>query len=123
MTGEARPFPKAQQLARGERRYRRKVAGPKQWQAIIAEKGSACRLFGLAWSDPDFDRDCWGATEYHHLVPRDRGGDDTADNIVPLCQKHHALVTAQHVATTFVLVTTLSEAESAYLSSRGGGRS
>lgn len=25
-------------LARGERRYRRKVAGPKQWQAIIAAK-------------------------------------------------------------------------------------
>ena len=44
MTDEAKPYPKAQQLARGERRYRRKVASAKQWQRIAAEKQGPCRV-------------------------------------------------------------------------------
>jgi hypothetical protein len=42
MSGE--PYPKGKQLARGQRRYRRKVASPKQWQAIIAAKQGPCRV-------------------------------------------------------------------------------
>lgn len=78
MSGD--PFPKSRQLARGERRYRRKIASSKQWQSIIAAKGNECRI---GWVS------CWGEIQYHHLVSRQDGGDDTVDNIVPLCQYHH----------------------------------
>ena len=40
----ADPYPKSRQLARGERRYRRKVASAKQWQAIMAAKIGPCRV-------------------------------------------------------------------------------
>lgn len=41
------PHPKEAQLKTGRpRKYRRKVAGPKQWQALRSEKGDACRLAG-----------------------------------------------------------------------------
>lgn len=36
MNGDAMPRPKSAQLARGQRRYRRHVASPKQWQALQA---------------------------------------------------------------------------------------
>ena len=41
---DAKPYTKSQQLARGAKRYRRKVASPKQWQAIIAAKVGPCRV-------------------------------------------------------------------------------
>ena len=44
MTGDVTPFPKSVQLARGERRYKRKVASPKQWQAISEAKRGPCRV-------------------------------------------------------------------------------
>jgi len=78
----ADPFPKSRQLARGQRRYRRKVASPKQWQVIIDAKQGPCRSCGIP-----------GAIEFHHLVPRSLGGDDIADNIVPLCRPCHGHVT------------------------------
>lgn len=34
--------------------------------------------------------DCQGATEAHHIVTRGAGGDDSHDNVAPLCRKHHA---------------------------------
>jgi 5-methylcytosine-specific restriction endonuclease McrA len=102
----AEPFPKSRQLARGERRYRRKVASPKQWQAIIAEKGSACRLYG------GLPR---GDVEYHHLVPRSQGGDDVAANIVPLCRGCHVAVTTRDSGALQSLVFNLTDSERAYI--------
>jgi hypothetical protein len=81
--------PKSKQLARGERRYRRKVASPKQWQAIMAAKMGPCRVCeadGVPWH-PDY------GVAYHHLVSRQDGGDDVARNIVPVCFGHHDAIT------------------------------
>ena len=69
----ADPYPKTKQLARGERRYRRKVASPKQWAAIRADKLGKCRLCGYPRS-----------VQLHHLVSRAALGDDVADNLVSL---------------------------------------
>jgi 5-methylcytosine-specific restriction endonuclease McrA len=102
---EAKPYPKASQLARGERRYRRKVASPKQWQAIIAAKRGPCRVCGF------------GApyAEFHHLVPRDLGGDDVPDNIVPLGSSCHERVTRRVPVALRHLAESLTDAEYAYV--------
>lgn len=107
----AEPFPKSKQLARGERRYRRKVASPKQWQAIIAAKAGLCRLVRAA---------CEGPIQYHHLVPRVDGGDDVPENIVPLCQFHHDKITRRDTATQLSLLARLTAAERGYLKRKGG---
>jgi 5-methylcytosine-specific restriction endonuclease McrA len=107
----ADPYPKSRQLARGERRYRRKVASRKQWQAIIDEKGSRCRL-----------QLCGGVLspiEYHHVVSRSHGGDDVADNIVPLCAICHGMVT-RRVFPEASLADRLYEPERAYVVSKLG---
>lgn len=111
---EAKPYSKAQQLARGERRYRRKVASPKQWQAIIAAKGSRCRLqIG--------DDGCVGDwVHYHHVIPSGNGGDDTADNIVPLCDVHHSMLHDRIQLVVFELLSDLSDAEYAYAVGKAG---
>lgn len=106
----ADPYPKTRQLARGERRYRRKVASPKQWAAIRAEKGYACRLAPFGHQPPN----CWGAIEYHHLVSRGRFGDDVADNLVPLCRAHHLGVTNRGPSLQ-LLAEHLTDAEYAYV--------
>lgn len=111
---EAKPYSKAQQLARGERRYRRKVASPKQWQAIIAAKGSQCRL--RPWNNtPPLN------VQYHHLIPRDFGGDDVADNIVPLCQHDHRMVTERQPEHVRTFLAALTDAEYAYAVGKAGG--
>jgi len=78
------PYPKEKQLARGERRYRRKVAGGKRWQALWDEKRGPCRICGDVVSS---------LMELHHLVFRSHFGDDTADNLVPLCHGCHCAIT------------------------------
>jgi len=106
------PDPKSRTLARGERRYRRKVASPKQWQAIIAAKGSVCRLAKEGES-----RHRAEPVTYHHLVERDAPhfGDDVADNIVPLCGTDHTLVTDRHKLALYRLGESLTDAEYAYV--------
>lgn len=111
---EAKPYSKAQQLARGARRYRRKVASPKQWQAIIAAKGPQCRLAPWNITTPTLD------VQYHHLIPRDFGGDDVADNIVPLCQHDHDMVTRREPEHVRALLSSLSDAEYAYAVGKAG---
>lgn len=104
----AEPFPKSRQLARGERRYRRKVASPAQWQRIMEEKGATCRIAER------FDvHDTH--IEYHHLLSRAQGGDDVAANIVPLCESHHRLITTRSPYMLKVLAELLSDAEYAYI--------
>jgi 5-methylcytosine-specific restriction endonuclease McrA len=110
---EAKPYSKEAQLARGERRYRRKVASPKQWQAIIAAKRGPCRISAQMGAPV-------GAVEYHHLVPRDLGGDDVADNIVPLCSSCHARVTGRQPIALRLLAQSLTDAEYAYVIGKVG---
>jgi 5-methylcytosine-specific restriction endonuclease McrA len=108
MSGE--PFPKSRQLARGQKRYRRKVASPKQWQAISAAKVGPCRVCG----DPGKNGRMYGRIQLHHVVPREDGGDDVADNIVPLCPDCHQLVTGRAAPECRVLVAELTDAEYTY---------
>jgi 5-methylcytosine-specific restriction endonuclease McrA len=105
------------QLVRGERRYRRKVASPKQWQAIIAAKGGPCRVC----NDPASNGRVHGSIHFHHLVARARGGDDVADNIVPLCGDCHDLITRGNRVTARLLARTLTLEERRYVASKPGG--
>lgn len=100
MSGE--PFSKEQQLARGERRYHRKVASPKRWQAIIDAKGGPCRCCGAV------------PVTFHHLVPRAIGGSDCEANIVPLCSLCHEDVTRRDPMVCKALRLTLTDAEYSY---------
>ena len=101
MSGE--PYPKEMQLARGERRYLRKVASPKRWAAIADAKQGRCRICGAA-----------PPNELHHLVPRAIGGSDTESNIVPLCTGCHDLVTRRDPAACQKLRESFTDAEYAY---------
>jgi len=106
-----RPYPKASQLARGERRYRRKVASAKQWQRIAAEKQGPCRVC----RDPASNGSVHASIQFHHLVPRSQGGDDVADNIVPLCRDCHGLATIGTPIILGVLAANLLDSEYAYI--------
>ena len=111
MSGD--PYSKSRQLARGERRYRRKVASPKQWQAIRAEKCSGhCRICNIAAPA--------GGLDSHHLVARDRFGDDVPANIIGLCRDCHRGVELREPAHCRLLLTRLADAEYAYMVERGG---
>ena len=115
MSGE--PDPKSRSLARGERRYRRKVASPKQWQAIIDAKVGPCRVC----TRPASNGHGFGLIEFHHLVSRAQGGDDVEDNIVPLCSHHHELITfSPGGESTRALGSSLTDAEYAYVISKLG---
>ena len=114
---EAKPYPKSAQLARGERRYRRKVASPKQWQAIIAAKRGPCRACGWEFQVPG---GVHGGPQYHHIVSREDHGDDVEDNIAPLCQPCHDDVTRRDRHVGRALLASLSDAEYAYMIERGG---
>jgi hypothetical protein len=105
------PDPKSRSLARGERRYRRKVASPKQWQAIIAAKTGPCRLCVT----PSSNGHGFRPVTFHHLVPRGLGGDDVEDNIVPLCVFDHMFVTAREPDTLAALAASLTDSEYAYV--------
>lgn len=61
------------------KKYRRVVASRKQWEALRAERLGPCLLclwHGVAQELP---------SSLHHVVPRDRFGDDVAENLVSLC--------------------------------------
>jgi len=54
--------------------------------------------------------------EFHHLVSRAMGGDDIEDNIVPLCRRHHELVTfSPGGESTRALAASLTDSEYAYV--------
>lgn len=108
---DAKPYPKALQLAGAKKKYRRKVASRKQWEALRAEKGSACRVCGM--SNPSL-------LQLHHLVPRDFNGDDVADNLIPLCHDCHHGVTVREPAHSRLMLTRLSDAEYTYAVVRAG---
>ena len=113
---DAKPYTKESQLARGPRKYRRKVASPKQWQAIIAAKCEAgCRICKIP--PPLFDR---ARHDPHHLIPTDWHGDDVADNIIGLCRTCHGRIEVRHVTAVRLMLTRLSDAEYAYAVGKAG---
>ena len=99
---EAKPYTKAQQLGRAEKRYRRKVASPKTWQAIMDAKRGPCRVCGKP------------GTSFHHVIPRDFHGDDLSENIAPLCFECHLLVTMRESKSCRKLCRSLTDSEYAY---------
>jgi hypothetical protein len=108
--GPARPDPKARTLARGQRRYRRKIASAKEWQAIIAAKAGPCRVCGSVQN---------GRMEthitFHHVRSRAQGGDDVADNIVPVCVGCHEKLTRHEPRAEAALYLALTPEERAYV--------
>lgn len=115
---DAKPYTKEAQLARGPKRYRRKVASPKQWQAIQSAKVGPCRVC----CDPGRNGGAFGRIQLHHVVPRDAPyfGDDVADNIVPLCPLCHDRVTRRVWLESQELCETLTDAEYAYAVGKAG---
>lgn len=107
--GEPKPYPKTGQLARQERRYRRKVASPKQWQAIAAERQGPCLVCGAA-----------APNELHHVLPRDRGGEDKAKNIAPLCRICHDKIELRRPRTVRAFLAALDDDTYAYAVTEGG---
>lgn len=96
LDGPAQPNPKASVLAPRVKKYRRKPATPKQWAALHSEKNGPCRLCAKP-----------GPSQLHHVIPRDRGGDDIAENLVPLCQPCHQKVELRAPAVCAALIESL----------------
>lgn len=80
------PYTKSQQLGTGRKKYRRIVASRKTWEKLRDDRLGPCLLCShmVGWNRP--------GTDLHHVIPRDRFGDDIAENLVPLCREHHTLV-------------------------------
>lgn len=128
--GEARPFSKADALARGSKRTPRERAGRARWEQIVRAKGSRCRLCQFVDEHPSRAADLGiGRYErlgvsYHHLWQRSRLGDDTEGNVVPLCGSgttgHHGKVTANDRAHLRALAESLTDLEIAWLADHVG---
>jgi hypothetical protein len=90
MSGQ--PYPKSAQVPVNRKKYRRVVASRKQWEALRAERLGPCLLCAWLGGPQAFP------SSLHHVVPRDRFGDDVAENLVPLCGDgttgHHGLIEA-----------------------------
>ncbi len=115
MSGE--PHPKSSQLARGPQRTSCRRATKQEWAAIAKAKQGPCRVCVRPGSNGSY----WRKIELHHLVPRSWGGDDTEDNIVPLCLYCHARVTAYEPdGVLAALAASLTDAEYVYCSGKLG---
>lgn len=90
---------------RGWRTKGRKMATRQEWEAIRVAKLRECRICGTLV----------GPMEMHHLVPRSMGGDDLADNCVPLCAACHDCVTRNVPADLADLAEALTDSEYAYI--------
>ncbi len=115
LDGDARPWSKEAATARGERRYRRQVAGPKRRAEIIAAKGfGGCRICGAT------------PITFHHLVPKGSPyhGGDTEANWVPLCGSGttgcHGLIEARDELASRMLLERLTDLEYSYGVDHGG---
>jgi len=110
------PDPKERTLSHGRKRYRRKVASRKQWEKIVQEKMGPCRVC----VNPSGNGHGLPVIEFHHVVSRQDGGDDLADNIVPLCSDCHDEVTRRIPSSCACMLESLTEREWAYMIERGG---
>jgi HNH endonuclease len=115
LSGDAQPYPKDAATQPGRpRRYRRKVAGRKGWEALRAELAPGwCAVCGMGFVS-------WPPFEAHHLVPRSMGGDDVIDNIVALHRSCHKLVTENEPVSLAALAASLSDSRYAYCVSKLG---
>jgi 5-methylcytosine-specific restriction endonuclease McrA len=115
LSGDAQPHPKEAALKAGRpRRYRRRVAGPKQWAALRADLYlEPCAVCG--WG---FDRG--EVLEAHHLVPRALGGGDVSENLVPLHVPCHKNVTENEPVSLAALAVTLDDSRVAYIVAKLG---
>lgn len=107
--GDARPYSKDSQLARSTRRYVRRVASPKRWEAIADARQGPCLVCG---NRPP--------NELHHLIARSQGGSDTEGNIVPLCRRCHLHVEERRPAACRMLAAALDDLSYAYVVEHGG---
>lgn len=119
LQGPAIPHSKSASLARGDRRYARKVASSRRRQEIIDVKMGPCRVCVRLTAT--------GLTvTFHHLVPKGSPyfGSDVEDNWVPLCGSgtsgHHGLVEARDRQVSRALLEGLSDGEYAYAVEQGG---
>jgi 5-methylcytosine-specific restriction endonuclease McrA len=90
---------------RGWRTRGRKMATREEWTTLRAAKLGPCRICETLV----------GPMEFHHLVPRSQGGDDVADNLVPLCAACHGGVTRRFQPDRFDLAANLTDGEYAYI--------
>lgn len=63
----------------------KRIVDPTFYERVRREQGFC--LYGLAHKDG-----CAGMLEVHHIKYRGRGGDDTEENAIVLCKKHHQMV-------------------------------
>ena len=80
--------------------------------AISARSAFHCRICNIAAPA--------GGLDSHHLVARDRFGDDVPANIIGLCRDCHRGVELREPAHCRLLLTRLADAEYAYMVERGG---
>lgn len=52
-------------------------------ESISRERGINCKCCNI---------DCTPIVEWHHILPISRGGENTEDNVIPLCPNCHAVV-------------------------------
>lgn len=109
LEGDARPFSKEAQLARGPKRPKRLVASKKRWTEIAARKQGPCR--GCGGPAPN---------QLAHLIGRGQLGPDSEWNIVPLCQTCHPLFDGHHKPTCRKVALSLTDQEYAGLVNWGG---
>ena len=73
-----------------DQRPSKRVKNPKAMKAVH-EKGCFCVL------------NCGAKGETHHVLFKSAGGDDSYDNLVCLCQRHHNLVHKEDTPTLVLL--------------------
>lgn len=89
---------------------RRIVASKAEWEAIAQAKQGPCRICRRVESNGSVH----STIELHHLIRRSQGGDDVAENIVPLCGNCHRKL---HAALWPVSMLRLTRAEIDYMRS------
>lgn len=105
-----KPDPKERTLELGRKRYRRIVASPKQWERIRQAKMGPCRVCSARGDLVDL----------HHIVFRADGGDDLSPNLAPVCRPDHDALHRRADAIVRLFLSRLTDAEYAYMVSRGG---
>jgi 5-methylcytosine-specific restriction endonuclease McrA len=105
------PDPKSRSLARGERRRFRHKATKDEWARIVKQKVGPCRVC----CDPISNGHGFPVVEFHHLVSRAQGGDDVADNVIPLCNPCHEQVTRRNPVDLGCIRVSMTDGEYAYV--------